>query len=122
MINRKQRYFGLDKIDDEKQLKLMKRFIKDAYKINRKNNDNLSLTTCGHYRTYEDNYEKLTEYGFFPKDVTTEEQAMEYFDYYMRRTICSPYDCTGKLFTADITIHKNPCGLISYIHESFLDV
>ena len=34
----------------------------------------------------------------------------------------SQYDCTGKPFTEFISVHRNPCGLISIIHHVGYDV
>lgn len=73
------------------------------------------------YYDIED-YEHMVEYGFFPEYIESEEDAREFFDEYMCREIHSQYDCTGKLFTASIKIHKNPCGRFSFVHDLYLDV
>lgn len=63
-------------------------------------------------------------YGFAPIDpdgMTDDEIRKELYDA-MEVRICSPYDCTGKLFTSNIYFHRNPNGYISYIHTMQLDV
>ncbi len=71
-------------------------------------------------RTRADGDEGLVRYGFLGKDMTDEEIEEE-LDY-MRIRINSPYDCTGKLFTAWIHWHRNPTGIVTYAHHMRLDV
>lgn len=86
------------------------------------------LTAKG--RTYCDEYEEYTEYGFMANykgepingDEYTDEDIREFIDDNMRMRIYSPYDCTGKPFTLWIDWHRNPSGLISYRHRIGIDV
>lgn len=34
----------------------------------------------------------------------------------------SPYDCTGRFYTAYQLVHVNPTGLVSFVHHLVLDV
>ena len=34
----------------------------------------------------------------------------------------SPYDCTGRFYTAYQLVHINPTGLVSFVHHLVLDV
>ncbi len=81
------------------------------------------------YDNYDDEWygEYWKEYGFFNgcwSDGTpkTDEEIREYIDEYLWERIYSPYDCTGQPFTRWINWHRNPCGLVSYIHYKALDV
>ncbi len=65
--------------------------------------------------------EYWTEYGLFDGRGLTDEDIEEIIDSY-RYIIRSPYDCTGLPHTCWITWHRNPTGLISYIHRVGLDV
>ena len=63
-------------------------------------------------------------YGFAVLDdenMTDEEIRKELYDN-MEVRICSPYDCTGQWFTRWIDFHRNPNGMISYVHNMGLDV
>ena len=71
-----------------------------------------------HY-SYDDEY--WTEYGFLSGTDYSDEEVREIIDE-MRYRICSPYDCTGKPFTMWIDWHRNPSGLISFVHRVGLDV
>lgn len=79
-----------------------------------------SLTEEPRYFSKDDEYEYFSEYGFLGYDLTDEEIHEIVYD--MVLTINSPYDCTGKPFTCWITAHKNPSGLVSYVHRIGLDV
>ena len=52
----------------------------------------------------------------------TDEEINEWIGENMFVRIFSDYDCTGRPFTTGITWHRNPCGLISYVHRMALDV
>lgn len=52
----------------------------------------------------------------------TDDDIREFVDECMMVRIYSDYDCTGRPFTRWIDWHRNPCGLISYVHAMALDV
>jgi len=63
--------------------------------------------------------ECCTEYRIVT-DPMTDEEAQDLCDS-MRYNINSPYDCTGRIFTAWISWKRVPCG-IAIIHRMGLDV
>ena len=69
----------------------------------------------------ESDGEYWTEYGLFDGSDMSDDEVREAIDD-MRYIVCSPYDCTGKPTTCWITWHRNPTGLISYIHRVGLDI
>ena len=68
--------------------------------------------------------ESFYEYGFLPEYLIKypDEEIAEWIDENMREEIRSPYDCTGLRFTHWVHFHRNPCGLISYVHSLGIDV
>lgn len=52
----------------------------------------------------------------------TDSEINEWINDNMEVRIFSDYDCTGKPFTVSINWHRNPCGLISYVHNMALDI
>lgn len=70
---------------------------------------------------YDDDGESWREYGFRDFGDATDEEIQAYFNR-MQVVILSPYDCTGKPFTNWIDYHRNPCGLVSFVHRLSLDV
>lgn len=44
--------------------------------------------------------DSVTYLQILPENIQTTEEADAFFYDYMERVICSPYDCTGELFTA----------------------
>ena len=52
----------------------------------------------------------------------TDDDIREFVDECMTVRIYADYDCTGQSFTRWIDWHRNPCGLISYVHAMALDV
>lgn len=101
------------------QEQIIKYVLKRAYR-GKQAKKTLSLLEEPRTAYPEDDWETAIEYGFLGYDMTDEEiqEAIEA----MRLVIHSPYDCTGKLFTRWITVHKNPSGLVSYVHNMGLDV
>lgn len=78
-------------------------------------------------RTYcaDDDYDGYVEFGFIPRDTFewTDEAVKEWLREYVSIPYRhSQYDCTGQLFTAWIDWHRNPCGLISFVHRVSIDV
>jgi len=72
-------------------------------------------------RADEDGDAYWTEYGLFDGRGLTDEDIEEIIDSY-RYIIRSLWDCTGLPHTCWITWHRNPTGLISYIHRVGLDI
>lgn len=84
----------------------------------------LPLQEDSRHRWREDG-ESGYEYGFLPfGDMSgwTDEEVQEFVDDEMWICINSPYDCTGQVFTHWINWHRNPNGMISFIHCKGLDV
>ena len=72
----------------------------------------------------DDDYESFTEYGFLPMHLEeySDAEIEAWIDEEMVMEIRSPYDCTGKQFTKWIDWHRNPSGMISFIHRIGIDV
>ena len=101
----------------------------DKYMSKRENNrkpsaPRPSLLDAPHRYCSDDDWESYIEFGFLPDYTRTysDEEVEEWIDDYMRMVINSPYDCTGKLFSAWIDWHRNPTGLISYRHCIGIDI
>ena len=62
----------------------------------------------------------VSDIWFEADDGETDEELTEYCDS-MRIEIHSPFDCTGKRFTASITWKRTPFG-IRFIHTTTLDI
>lgn len=75
-------------------------------------------------RTFYDDYDSFTEYGFMPEKFNSYSDAeiREFFEDHVVERIDSQYDCTGKRFTLWYTFHRNPNGRISYTHRFGIDV
>ena len=69
----------------------------------------------------ENDWESYTEYGFLLGTGYTDEELDEIRED-MRLRVTSPYDCSGQHFTMWMTFHRNPSGLISYVHRIGIDV
>lgn len=72
-------------------------------------------------------YDGYIEYGFrklYDEERSMSDQELEklVYDEYAIPEWHSPYDCTGRPFTEFISVHRNPCGLISIIHHVGYDV
>ena len=89
----------------------------DPYQISLKENS----------RKFVKLYDGYIEYGFrklYDEERSMSDQELEklVYDEYAIPEWHSPYDCTGKPFTEFISVHRNPCGLISIIHHVGYDV
>lgn len=89
---------------------------------------------------YDDDGESWMVYGYImPSDILhhfanrkdhdwgdylslTDDEVQEFVDECMTVRIFSDYDCTGKAFTRWIDWHRNPCGLISFVHAMSVDL
>ena len=72
-------------------------------------------------------YDGYTEYGLYEldedqKSLSDKELQELVYNEFAIPEWHSPYDCTGKAFTEYISVHKNPCGLVSIIHRIEYDV
>ena len=79
-----------------------------------------SLSHCTRV-CYDD--EVCTEYGILdPNDF--EGGLDEVVDILEHEKVfnTSPYDCTGRFYTAYQLVHVNPTGLVSFVHHMVLDV
>lgn len=110
--------------------KSTRRILKDVYKNRRQLSNGLivddkeqSLTESLRFKRryrYED--EGWKEYGFiWFNDSETDEDVQEWFDDNMVIRIYSDYDCTGRPFTFTLDWHRNPNGLVSFIHHVLID-
>ena len=75
---------------------------------------------CGSYDGY-------VEYGLYEleedqKSLSDQELEDMVYESFRIPFYNSPYDCTGKPFTEYISVHKNPCGLVSIVHHVGFDV
>ena len=89
----------------------------DPYQISLKENS----------RKFVKLYDGYIEYGFrklYDEERSMSDQELEklVYDEYAIPEWHSPYDCTGRPFTEFISVHRNPCGLISIIHHVGYDV
>lgn len=114
------RYIGLDRISDEKQREIIKRIIKKNSNQGEAR-EALPLTDAARVG-YSDDCDNWVEYGFLKGKDYSDDEVREILDEAVRYNIYSPYDCTGKAFTLWIDWHRNPSGLISYVHHVGLDV
>lgn len=116
-----------------------KKIAKRLYKrYDRAGEDKLAESLICRGRTVSDG-EGWKDFGFIlPEDIVhdydtetgewatyldlTEQEINEWIGDNMFVRIFSDYDCTGRPFTVDITWHRNPCGLISYVHTMAIDI
>ena len=89
----------------------------DPYQISLKENS----------RKFVKLYDGYIEYGIYEleedqKSLSDQELEKLVYDEIAIPEWHSPYDCTGKPFTEFISVHRNPCGLISIIHHVGYDV
>ena len=78
--------------------------------------------TDGTRRMYGE--DSITEYGFLIEvGDETDEEIDEFFKEHVWRSIPSHmhWDCTGCLFTWSIRWHRNPSGLVSFVHRMGID-
>ena len=61
------------------------------------------------------------EYGFLRGTNWTDEEVEEIIDDMVYR-VHSMYDCTGEPTTVWLTWHRNPSGLISFVHHVTIDI
>ena len=101
------------------QEKVWHKILKKAY--NKREMREIKPLTKEHRIRADEDGEYWTEYGLFDGRGLTDEDIEEIIDSY-RYIVRSPYDCTGLPTTCWITWHRNPTGLISYIHCVGLDV
>ena len=72
-------------------------------------------------------YDGYIEYGLYEldedqKSLSDQELQELVYDEFAIPEWHSPYDCTGRPFTEFISVHRNPCGLISIVHHIGYDV
>ena len=99
---------GTEVVLTDKQEKAWRHMLKREYKRE-------------HCRSGYPRWAHSTEYGIFDGRGLTDDDIREILDSY-RYIVNSPWDCTGQPTTCWITWHRNPTGLISYIHRVGLDV
>lgn len=72
-------------------------------------------------------YDGCIEYGIYEldedqKSLSDQELQELVYDEFAIPEWHSPYDCTGRPFTEFISVHRNPCGLVSIVHHIGYDV
>lgn len=72
-------------------------------------------------------YDGYIEYGMYEldedqKSLSDQELQELVYDEFAIPEWHSPYDCTGRPFTEFISVHRNPCGLVSIVHHIGYDV
>lgn len=72
-------------------------------------------------RTRYTDWDSRKDYGFFVGTGWTDDEIREEIEA-MTIRVNSPYDCTGRPFTITINWHRNPSGLISYVHWIGYDI
>lgn len=115
---------GTEHFLTDEQEKIWRKILKKDYKrTHHGGKDRLAKSAMDGTRIYYDegDGEYWTEYGFLHGTDYSDDEVREIIDD-MRYRIYSPYDCTGKPFTMWIDWHRNPTGLISYVHRVGLDV
>lgn len=118
-------FTGIKNKRDEKVVrKMFKRYAKtQMYNLK----DPYQVSLMEKPRKGNGSYDGYTEYGLYELDEdqkSLSDQELEDMVYESFRIpfYNSPYDCTGKPFTAYISVHRNPCGLVSIIHRIEYDV
>ena len=110
---------------NRQQWEIVKKIEKDSYKrTHRGHRDTLKKSLLDEPRIYSANedWETYKEFGFLSHRTDLTDDEINELVEDMRMIICSPYDCTGKHFTRWIETHRNPSGLVSYIHTIGIDV
>lgn len=110
---------------DRRQQKIVKKFLKDEYKkSNRRPRDVLdnSLLEESRLAYPDDDWETCIEFGYLSNRTDLTDEEIEEICDDMTLRIYSLYDCTGLRFTRWITTHRNPSGLVSFVHYMGLDV
>lgn len=69
-----------------------------------------------------EDYDSFVKYGFIKGSESWTDEDIEEWVRETWLRIYSPYDCTGKCFTYDIHWHRNPNGVVSYVHQMGVDV
>ena len=72
-------------------------------------------------------YDGYIEYGIYEldedqKSLSDQELQELVYDEFAIPEWHSPYDCTRRPFTEFISVHRNPCGLVSIVHHIGYDV
>lgn len=98
-----------------------KRHLLKSINKQRPKKDYGGLRDCTHYLCNDEMGESVWEFWIEDKGNLTDEELQEYIDE-MEVHNNTPYDCSGLLCTAWIQFHRNPSGLVSFIHKRNLDV
>ena len=78
------------------------------------------LRDCVHFM-YDEDGEGVTEFWLEDLKDWTDAEIREYMKEQEVHNY-TPYDCSGKLCTMYISFHRNPSGLVSFVHCKTLDV
>ena len=114
------KFLGVD--CTKEQEKFIKKWLHDSYNQG-KVYYHPSLKDCSRCMYKNDDYDAdVYEYGFLSRRTDLTDEEIEELVEDMRMVINSPYDCTGQRFTRYISTHRNPNGLVSFVHAMGLDV
>lgn len=105
---------------NEKQFRKFKKILKKHYSQGVPK-EVCPLTEKSRIHCKEDDWDCYTEYGFLRGTDYTDEELDE-IRKDMWLWVSSQYDCSGQHFTMWLEFHRNPSGLISYIHRIGIDV
>lgn len=102
--------------------KTMHKILKKVYKrVHRRDKGQVIAPLYACDRTRYTDWDSRKDYGFFVGTGWTDDEIREEIEA-MTLRVNSPYDCTGQPFTITINWHRNPSGLISYVHWIGYDV
>ena len=113
-------------VDEKEVRRTFKKIVSE--RVRRENvGDPYQISLMEKPRKFVKLYDGYIEYGIYEleedqKSLSDQELQKLVYDEYAIPEWHSPYDCTGKPFTEFISVHRNPCGLISIIHHVGYDV
>ena len=113
-------------VDEKEVRRTFKKIVSE--RVRRENvGDPYQISLMEKPRKFVKLYDGYIEYGIYEleedqKSLSDQELQKLVYDEHAIPEWHSPYDCTGKPFTEFISVHRNPCGLISIIHHVGYDV
>ena len=113
-------------VDEKEVRRTFKKIVSE--RVRRENvGDPYQISLMEKPRKFVKLYDGYIEYGIYEleedqKSLSDQELEKLVYDEIAIPEWYSPYDCTGKPFTEFISVHRNPCGLISIIHHVGYDV
>ena len=121
-MKKAQRSFNGLTLGNNKQAKICRKIVKDFYKQDPAPE---KMPLLSESRTYADpdDWEGYTEYGFLPNryDDLPEDALRDLEKELWEYTGCA-WDCSGRMFTVSLHLHRNPSGKVSFIHRRAIDI